>query len=434
MVLKAVRGGYDGRGVWLLDGPDPGFVAQLLAAGTPLMAEQAVTMRRELAVQVARSPYGQAAAWPVVETVQRDGQCVEVLAPAPGLSAGTAAAAQQLALRIAEHLDVTGLLAVELFDTDGTAAGLMVNELAMRPHNSGHWTIEGARTSQFEQHLRAVLDYPLGSTEPTAPVAVMANVLGAAAPVAMSLDERVHHLFARFPDVKVHLYGKAERPARKVGHVTVLGDRLDEVRARAVLAAGWLVDGRVGRRVVAVRRRRPRDPISREGRCPVPDPLVGVIMGSDSDWPVMSAAAEALAEFAVPYEVGVYSAHRTPQRMLDYATSAAGRGLRVIVAGAGGAAHLPGMVAAATPLPVIGVPVPLKVLDGLDSLLSIVQMPAGVPVATVAVGGARNAGLLAVRILATADEGLRARMQAFQASLQATVLEKDAALRRHAGG
>ena len=149
----------------------------------------------------------------------------------------------------------------------------------------------------------------------------------------------------------------------------------------------------------------------------MPEPLVGVIMGSDSDWPVMSAAAEALAEFAVPYEVGVYSAHRTPQRMLDYATSAAGRGLRVIVAGAGGAAHLPGMVAAATPLPVIGVPVPLKVLDGLDSLLSIVQMPAGVPVATVAVGGARNAGLLAVRILAAADEGLRARMQAFQESL-----------------
>ncbi len=164
----------------------------------------------------------------------------------------------------------------------------------------------------------------------------------------------------------------------------------------------------------------------------MPEPLVGVIMGSDSDWPVMSAAAEALAEFAVPYEVGVYSAHRTPQRMLDYATSAAGRGLRVIVAGAGGAAHLPGMVAAATPLPVIGVPVPLKVLDGLDSLLSIVQMPAGVPVATVAVGGARNAGLLAVRILAAADEGLRARMQAFQESLEATVLEKDAALRQHA--
>ena len=240
VVLKAVRGGYDGRGVWLLDGPDPGLVAQLLASGTPLMAEQAVSMRRELAVQVARSPYGQAAAWPVVETVQRDGQCVEVLAPAPDLEPATAAAAQELALRIAAVLDVTGLLAVELFDTDGTAAGLVVNELAMRPHNSGHWTIEGARTSQFEQHLRAVLDYPLGAPEPTAPVVVMANVLGAASPVAMPVDERVHHLFARFPDVKIHLYGKAERPARKVGHVTALGDDLDEVRARAVLAAEWL--------------------------------------------------------------------------------------------------------------------------------------------------------------------------------------------------
>ncbi|HSU09295.1 MAG TPA: 5-(carboxyamino)imidazole ribonucleotide synthase [Pseudonocardia sp.] len=248
VVLKAVRGGYDGRGVWMLDGPDAGLVAQLLSTGTPLMAEQAVTMRRELAVQVARSPYGQAAAWPVVETVQRDGQCVEVLAPAPDLDPATAAAAQQLALRIAAQLDVTGLLAVELFDTDGTAEGLVVNELAMRPHNSGHWTIEGARTSQFEQHLRAVLDYPLGATEPTAPVVVMANVLGARQdpgqpPVAMSVDERVHHLFARFPDVKVHLYGKAERPARKVGHVTALGDRLNEVRARAVLAAEWLSTG-----------------------------------------------------------------------------------------------------------------------------------------------------------------------------------------------
>ncbi|WP_214406745.1 5-(carboxyamino)imidazole ribonucleotide mutase [Pseudonocardia lacus] len=152
-------------------------------------------------------------------------------------------------------------------------------------------------------------------------------------------------------------------------------------------------------------------------------------MGSDSDWPVMSAAAEALAEFDVPHEVGVYSAHRTPQRMLDYATGAVGRGLKVVIAGAGGAAHLPGMVAAATPLPVIGVPVPLARLDGLDSLLSIVQMPAGVPVATVAVGGARNAGLLAVRILAAGDPDLLRRMAEFQAELERSVLVKDAALR-----
>jgi 5-(carboxyamino)imidazole ribonucleotide mutase len=164
----------------------------------------------------------------------------------------------------------------------------------------------------------------------------------------------------------------------------------------------------------------------------MPDPQVGVIMGSDSDWGVMQAAGEALTEFDVTYEVGVYSAHRTPQRMLDYATGAAGRGLRVVIAGAGGAAHLPGMVAAATPLPVIGVPVPLARLDGLDSLLSIVQMPAGVPVATVAVGGARNAGLLAVRVLAAGDPAVRERMERFQADLEQSVLAKDAALRRAA--
>ncbi|MGH3949823.1 MAG: 5-(carboxyamino)imidazole ribonucleotide mutase, partial [Pseudonocardiaceae bacterium] len=158
-------------------------------------------------------------------------------------------------------------------------------------------------------------------------------------------------------------------------------------------------------------------------------PQVGVIMGSDSDWPVLEAAGAALAEFDVPYEVGVYSAHRTPQRMLDYARSAADRGIKVIIAGAGGAAHLPGMVASATVLPVIGVPVPLKYLDGLDSLLSIVQMPAGVPVATVSVGGAHNAGLLAVRILGAADAQLRDRMAGFQADLEQLVLDKDAALR-----
>ena len=157
-------------------------------------------------------------------------------------------------------------------------------------------------------------------------------------------------------------------------------------------------------------------------------PRVGVIMGSDSDWPVMEAAATALAEFEVPFEVGVVSAHRTPGRMLDYARGAADRGIEVIIAGAGGAAHLPGMVASATPLPVIGVPVPLAKLDGMDSLLSIVQMPAGVPVACVSIGGARNAGLLAVRILASSDPGLRVRMQNFQDSLEAEVMEKDRAL------
>lgn len=238
VVVKAVRGGYDGRGVWVLSHVDEGDA--LLASGTELIAEERVALRRELAVQVARSPFGQIAVYPVVETVQRDGICVEVVAPAPGLPEDRALAAQQLAIDIATQLGVVGLLAVELFETD---EGLVVNELAMRPHNSGHWTIEGARTSQFEQHLRAVLDYPMGETSLTAPVVVMANVLGGP-DGGMPLDERLHHLFAQDPGVKVHLYGKRSRPGRKIGHVTVLGDDLEQVRARAARAASWLREGK----------------------------------------------------------------------------------------------------------------------------------------------------------------------------------------------
>src|SRR3954449_12199882 len=235
VVLKTPRGGYDGKGVFVIDGPDQ--AADLLEEHGTLLAEERVAMVRELSAQVARSPFGQVAVWPVVETIQRNGVCNEVLAPAPGLRDELATAAQELAVRIADRLGVVGMLGGELFET---ASGVRFNELAMRPHNSGHWTIEGARTSQFEQHLRAVLDYPLGATTPTAPAVVMANVLGAAETPAMSTDERLHHLFARFPDAKVHLYGKVERPDRKVGHVTFLGDDMTTVRARAALAAAWL--------------------------------------------------------------------------------------------------------------------------------------------------------------------------------------------------
>ena len=248
VILKARRGGYDGRGVWQLGDVDEAaaVIAEITAgvSGAPqLLVEEKVAMRRELAALVARSPFGQGAAWPVVQTVQDGGICVQVIAPAPDLAPELVDSAQQLALRIAGELEVVGLLAVELFEVaaeSGEGARLLVNELAMRPHNSGHWTIEGSRTSQFEQHLRAVLDYPLGDTTPTAPVVVMANVLGGDPSPEMSLDERLHHLFARFPDAKVHLYGKAERPGRKIGHITVLGTDLDRTRGRAELAAQWM--------------------------------------------------------------------------------------------------------------------------------------------------------------------------------------------------
>jgi 5-(carboxyamino)imidazole ribonucleotide synthase len=236
LVLKAATGGYDGKGVWVVSSADE--AAPVLASGVRLLAEQFVPLQRELAAVVARSPYGQAAAWPVVETVQSGGICVEVLAPAPGLSEDRALQAQALALSLAEALGVVGVLAVELFET---ADGLLVNELAMRPHNSGHWTIEGARTSQFEQHLRAVLDYPLGATTMTAPVVVMANLLGGEG--EPDLDRRLHLLFARDPALKVHLYGKQVRPGRKIGHVTALGDDLALVRQRARAGAHYLRTG-----------------------------------------------------------------------------------------------------------------------------------------------------------------------------------------------
>lgn len=240
VVIKTVRGGYDGKGVMMADDLPQArdIVERHLADGVALLAEERVEMRRELAALVARSPFGQGAAWPVVETVQRDGICVEAFAPAPGLSEQLRVEAQQLGLRLAAELGVVGVLAVELFETvDGM---LLVNELAMRPHNSGHWTMNGSVTSQFEQHLRAVLDYPLGDTAAIAPAVVMANVLGAPETPQMSMDERLHHLFARIPDAKVHLYGKGERPGRKLGHVNVLGSDMDEVRERAVRAAHWL--------------------------------------------------------------------------------------------------------------------------------------------------------------------------------------------------
>ena len=223
------------------------IVTAQLDRGVPLMVEEKVAMRRELSAMVARSPFGQGAAWPVVQTVQRNGQCAVVLAPAPDLDEDVATFAGRLALDIAGALGVVGDLAVELFET--TSGKLLVNELAMRPHNSGHWTMDGCRTSQFEQHLRAVLDYPLGDTDPLAPLTVMANILGAPEAPEMTMDERLHHLFARMPDAKVHLYGKSERKDRKIGHVNVLGSQsgsladpayVASVRERAERAAHWM--------------------------------------------------------------------------------------------------------------------------------------------------------------------------------------------------
>ncbi|MGY3682330.1 5-(carboxyamino)imidazole ribonucleotide synthase [Streptomyces sp. TE33382] len=237
VVLKTVRGGYDGKGVWVVrseaDAADP------FRAGVPVLAEEKVDFVRELAANIVRSPHGQAVAYPVVESIQTDGVCDTVIAPAPGLDETLAGEAQQLALRIAAELGVVGHLAVELFETRGPDGkpGILVNELAMRPHNSGHWTQDGAITSQFANHVRAVLDLPLGDPRPRAPWTVMCNVLGGDYP---DMYQAYLHCMARDPQLKIHMYGKDVKPGRKVGHVNTYGDDLADVRERARHAADYL--------------------------------------------------------------------------------------------------------------------------------------------------------------------------------------------------
>lgn len=236
-VLKTTRGGYDGKGVWFVSSEDDAVevFAQTADTGVRILAEELVDFRRELSALVARSPSGQVAAWPVVASEQRDGICREVIAPAPDLDPDLAVQAEQIAMTIAGELGVVGVLAVELFETnDGR---VLVNELAMRPHNTGHWTQDGAVTSQFENHLRAVLDLPLGAPEARAPWTVMVNILGADS--TSRLYDGYPHALARDPRLRVHLYGKGMRPGRKVGHVNAYGDDLDDCLARARHAAAW---------------------------------------------------------------------------------------------------------------------------------------------------------------------------------------------------
>jgi 5-(carboxyamino)imidazole ribonucleotide synthase len=238
-VLKTTRGGYDGKGVWFVssvDDVDEAFRAAR-ESDVHLLAEELVDFRRELSALVARSPSGQAAAYPVVASLQEDGICKEVVAPAPDLDPDLAGSAQEIALRIAGALDVTGILAVEMFET--TDGRVLVNELAMRPHNTGHWTQDGAVTSQFENHLRAVMDLPLGSPAPRARWTVMVNILGGPDSSVGRLYDGFPHALARDPRLRVHLYGKELRPGRKVGHVNAYGDDLEDCLERARHAAAW---------------------------------------------------------------------------------------------------------------------------------------------------------------------------------------------------
>mmetsp|Transcript_23074 Transcript_23074/g.53966 ORF Transcript_23074/g.53966 Transcript_23074/m.53966 type:complete len:309 (+) Transcript_23074:895-1821(+) len=282
---------------------------------------------------------------------------------------------------------------------------VMINECAPRPHNSGHYTIEACETDQFEQHMRAVSGLPLGSTNLKVEAAVMVNILGrASGEEGLAVVNAQLRRAVSVPGVGVHWYGKKEaRAGRKMGHLTAVGGSLAAAWGRARAATG-----------------EPKQASAAHAE----SVLVGIVMGSDSDLPCMKAAAEVLQQFGVEFELTIISAHRTPDRMCQWAKQAHHRGMKVVIAGAGGAAHLPGMVAAMTPLPVIGVPVKSAALSGLDSLLSIVQMPRGVPVATVAIGNAANAGLLAVKILAASDPALLVRLSVFMETQEREVEEK----------
>ncbi|KAH9054173.1 Phosphoribosylaminoimidazole carboxylase [Lactarius vividus] len=421
LMLKSRTLAYDGRGNYVLRELSQIQDALNALGGRPLYAEKWVSFIKEIAVMVVRTATGDTFSYPVVETVHKDNICHLVFAPLRSRDAGLLARARDIAESAVRSLSGAGVFCVEMFLLAN--GQILVNEIAPRPHNSGHYTIEACETSQYENHLRAILALPIGSTALKVPSAAMLNILGASND--MSELTNFAKLALSVPGASVHLYGKAEcRKDRKMGHITVTANSDAEIRARLRQLLQHLpgrdddLDSHV-----------PAAPEPGAGRSHE-QPLVGVIMGSDSDLPVMLPAARILDRFCVPYELTIVSAHRTPDRLVAYARSAAPRGLRVIVAGAGGAAHLPGMVAAMTALPVIGVPVKGSSLDGVDSLHSIVQMPRGIPVATVAINNGTNAGLLAVRILAAGNPNLVQDMEDYLKGLEKEVLGKVEKLER----
>ncbi|KAI5659979.1 hypothetical protein M9H77_28772 [Catharanthus roseus] len=402
LMLKSKKLAYDGRGNAVAKSEDEltSAVKALGGYARGLYAEQWAPFVKELSVVVVRGRDDSVLCYPVVETIHQQNICHIVKSPA-NVPWKVMKLATDIACRAVSSLEGAGIFAVELFLTgDGQ---ILLNEVAPRPHNSGHHTIESCFTSQFEQHLRAVVGLPLGDPSMKTPAAIMYNVLGEdeGEPGFLLAQQLIQRALGT-PGASVHWYDKPEmRKQRKMGHITIVGPSMGVVEARLKSMLREATDGQ-----------------------PAVTPRVGIIMGSDSDLPVMKDAAKVLREFDVPCEVRIVSAHRTPEWMYSYALSARERGIQVIIAGAGGAAHLPGMVAALTPLPVIGVPVRASTLDGLDSLLSIVQMPRGVPVATVAVNNATNAALLAVRILGAGDVELLSRMAQYQEDRRDEVLIK----------
>ncbi|KJA18187.1 hypothetical protein HYPSUDRAFT_205562 [Hypholoma sublateritium FD-334 SS-4] len=416
LMLKSRTLAYDGRGNFVLRELSQVPEAIAFLNNRPLYAEKWVPFTNEIAVMVVRTVDGELQSYPVAETVHKDNICHLVFAPLRSRDASLSQRARTIAENAIRSFTGAGIFGVEMFlMQDGK---IFINEIAPRPHNSGHYTIEACETSQYENHLRAILALPLGSTALKVPSSAMLNLIGYSA--NMSEITAITTAALAVPGASVHLYGKAEcRKGRKMGHITVVAPSDAELRARLRPLLQALPDATPAE----VDRFAPPPPVPGAGFADA-HPLVGIIMGSDSDLPVMLPAARILDRFGVPYELTIVSAHRTPDRLVEYARSAAARGLRTVIAGAGGAAHLPGMVAAMTALPVIGVPVKGSTLDGVDSLHSIVQMPRGIPVATVAINNGVNAGLLAVRILSAGIPGLIGAMDEYMKEMEQEVLGK----------
>lgn len=456
LMIKARTGAYDGRGNAVLKEKGESSIKDVLnklgAVEEPflLYAEGWVDFNYEIAVMVVRSTCSTSSSsllstneaaprsicYPTVNAIQQDSICRVVCAPARFIPVDIQHQAQQLALMAIDSLPdrndpermngscCSGIFGVEMFVTKG--GEVLLNEIAPRPHNTGHYTQDACVTSQFENHLRAVCNLPLGNTLMKVPFATMINILAKSDMTGTLLSSNAA---LQMNNATVHWYGKSQcRPGRKMGHINLVGSSANELddNIRTLLELEG-IDVSVFNEGLEPKATLTTSPVTLSQSA---SPLVGVIMGSHSDLPTMQGAVDILKEFNVPYEVDIVSAHRTPDKLMTYAQSASDRGLSVIIAGAGGAAHLPGMVAAMTPLPVVGVPVKTSTLSGVDSLYSIVQMPKGVPVATVAIGNATNAGLLAVRILSTSRPDLQEKMIQYQDKMRDAVHEVSAKMQQ----
>jgi phosphoribosylaminoimidazole carboxylase len=409
-MLKSKTEAYDGKGNFVVKSEADVDAAFEALGKRPLYAERWADFRMELAVMVVKTKDG-VLTFPTVETVHEDSICKLTYAPPRNVSPKITQQAQELAKKAIGAFEGKGVFGVEMFLLKDDS--LLVNEIAPRPHNSGHYTIEACPISQYDAHLRAILDLPISQAqlrlrEPS----IMLNILGGKTPDS---HEQVARKALESQNASIHLYGKGEaRPGRKMGHITITAPSLAQAQ-REIQPLVDFVDAQKGKTA------RPHSEVEEQ-------PLVAVIMGSDSDLPVVQAGVEILTKLQIPFTTRVTSAHRTPDWLREFSKGAADQGLKVIIGAAGGAAHLPGMCASWTQLPVIGLPVKPKIGDGWDSVVSMTNMPRGEPVATVGVNNSTNAALLAVRILGAHDLEVRERLRAWMEGNEQEVLRKDQAL------